>query len=93
MFGYEEIMSPGQFFPQGGWVWLFGQEGSLKIYRASFEDEAEKVAERISALTGLPRTQPPSQEISTRKSIMIVASALLRPILMLGLFLIIRGML
>ena len=74
-------------------VWLFGEEGSLKIYRASSEDEAKKVAERLSTLTGLPRTQPPSQRISSGKLLIIVVSAILLPILMLGLFLTIRAML
>jgi hypothetical protein len=73
-------------------VLLFGEKGSLKVYRASSEDEAIKHAARISALTGLPRKQPPSKQLSTRTLIIIVVSALLLPILMLGLFLIIRAM-
>ena len=46
--------------------------------------------ERITSVTGLPETQAPSQEMSPRMLIAIVAVALLLPIFMIGLFLILR---
>ena len=72
-------------------VWLFGEEGELKIYRASSEDVANQAIEQIAALTGLPRIQPAEKQLSTQKLIIILIAALLLPLLMLALFLIIRA--
>ncbi|MBW2605120.1 MAG: hypothetical protein JRE28_12530 [Deltaproteobacteria bacterium] len=72
-------------------VWLMGTAGSLKAYTSSKEDEARTELERITVLTGLPETQPPSREMSSRMLMIIVVVALLLPILILGLFLIFRA--
>jgi len=70
---------------------LMGTAGSLKAYTSSKEDEARTELERITVLTGLPETQPPSREMSSRMLMIIVVVALLLPILILGLFLIFRA--
>lgn len=74
-------------------VRLIGDKGSIRAYTASSDDEVEKVVERISALTGLPRTQSPSQQLSTRKLLIVLALFLSLPILIMGLFVIIKAIL
>jgi hypothetical protein len=69
-------------------VKLFGDGGSLRAYTAPKEDEAKKVVKQITAVSGLPQNQPPVQQPSTRKLIVIVALFLLLPILFVGLLMI-----
>lgn len=73
-------------------VWLTGSAGPMKVYTSSKEDEARMELSRIASVTGLPETQAPSQEMSHRMLIAIVAVALLIPIIILGIFLIMQAM-
>ena len=69
-------------------VCLMGSAGPMTVYSSSKEDEARVELERITSVTGFPAIQPPSREWSIRHLIILVAVALLIPIVLLGMFLI-----
>jgi hypothetical protein len=72
-------------------VFLKSNTGPLKVYTASKEDAARIELECIALLTALPETKLPPDEFTVRKAIIVVIIVLLLPILMLGLFLIVRS--
>jgi len=87
----ERTRSSGNVHSIAFEVWLYGEEGSLRIFTASRKHRAKEELDRILTVTGLPELEPPSREIfSSRVIIGIIAVVLLIPVLMFGLFILLQ---